>query len=64
MASRLMALLVTLFAQLTRALGYLTEQLIKIVMHLYDAYVIIPLQVKSLLQPREGTQKNLKGSHV
>jgi hypothetical protein len=47
--SRLMALLVTLFAQLSRLLGYLVEYSIQILIHLYDAWIIVPLQIKNLL---------------
>lgn len=57
MVSRLTALLVSLFAHLAKALGYLVEQAIMIVIHLYDAYIIIPLQIKNLFQSRIGVQK-------
>jgi len=46
--ARIMTLLVMLFGQLFRALAFLIENLIKIIMHLYDAYVIVPLQLFNL----------------
>lgn len=52
---RLLALLVLMMAKSANTAAYLAEQAIKIVMHLYDAYIIIPLQLKKMLPSGEGS---------
>lgn len=48
-ASRLLALVVLLVAQLASATAYLVDYALQIAIHLYDAYIVIPLQLKSLI---------------
>lgn len=47
--NRLLALLVLVFAQVSRALAYLVEYFVQIILHLYDAWIVIPLQIKQVL---------------
>lgn len=55
---RVLTLLVQLFSQLTRALAYLVEHAVKIVIHLYDAWIVIPLQIKQLVTNTASLAKN------
>ncbi|TQV78866.1 hypothetical protein FKG94_12670 [Exilibacterium tricleocarpae] len=48
-ASKLMALVVTLFGHICRMLSFVLGYIIKIFMHLYDAYIIVPLQLSNLV---------------
>lgn len=47
---KLLIMLVTFFGYLCRILGHLIEYLIKIVIHLYDAYIIIPVQISNMVR--------------
>ena len=58
--SKLLALIVMLVAQLARAVAYLVEYAIQIVLHLYDAYIVIPLQIKNMVT-HGGNAKTNKG---
>ena len=46
---KLFILFVTFFGYICRALGYIIENLLKIVVHLYDAYIIVPYQLGRLV---------------
>ena len=48
-ASKLLTLLVTLFGHLCRMVSYVIGYALKFVMHIYDAYIIIPLQLFNLI---------------
>lgn len=47
---KLLIMLVTFFGYLCKILGHLIEYLIKIVIHLYDAYIIIPVQINNMIR--------------
>ena len=46
---KLMALLVVLFGHLCRMISYIVGYLINIIKHLYDVYIIVPLQLFNLV---------------
>jgi len=46
--SKFLTLLVRLFGLLAGILSYIVEYFIRIVIHLYDAFIIIPLQIAAL----------------
>ena len=47
--SKFLTLLVRLFGHLAGILSYIVEYFIRIVIHLYDAFIIIPLQIAALV---------------
>jgi hypothetical protein len=49
--------LVALFGLLCRMVAYLIEYLIKIIVHLYDAYIIIPTQIGNMIGGKTGKAK-------
>lgn len=53
-ASRLLALIIMLVSQLARAIAYLVEYVAQIIVHLYDAYIVIPLQIKNYIAQHMG----------
>jgi hypothetical protein len=46
---KLLILVVNLFGYFCNMIGYLIEYLIKILIHLYDAYIIVPAQIGSMI---------------
>ncbi|HEY3487107.1 MAG TPA: hypothetical protein VGL10_03500 [Gammaproteobacteria bacterium] len=46
---KLLILIVNLFGYLCKMIGYLIEYLIKIVIHLYDAYIVVPAQLGNMI---------------
>ena len=46
---KLMILVVVLFGHICRMIGYIVEYALKIVLHLYDAYIIVPYQLGRLV---------------
>lgn len=56
--SKLIGALVTLFGFICKAIAYLIDYLIRIVIHLYDAYIIVPLQIGNMIGGKKaGTGK-------
>lgn len=53
-ASKLMTLFVVFFGQICRMISYSINYLIKIIMHLYDVYIIIPLQIYNLIAGKKS----------
>ena len=53
-ASRMLALIVLLISQLARAVAYLVDYVAQIIIHLYDAWIVIPLQLRNLLSQHLG----------
>lgn len=49
-AAKLAVLIVTFLGHVCRMIGYLLEYLIRIIIHLYDAYIIIPSQIGNLMK--------------
>ncbi len=58
---KLLILLVNTFASLCRMLAFLIEYIIKIIIHLYDAYIIIPTKIGSLASNRGKLQNSGAG---
>jgi hypothetical protein len=46
---KLLILFVNLFGYICNMIGYLIEYLIKILIHLYDAYIIVPAQIGNMI---------------
>ena len=54
---RFYTILITLLCYLTTALAYLIEGLFKIVMHLFDIYIIVPVQIANLVTGKSGGKR-------
>lgn len=52
--SRFMMLLVRLFGHAASILSYIVEYAIDIVIHLYDAYIIIPVQIAATIKKKQS----------
>ena len=52
--SKFMTLLVRLFGHIAGIFSYIFEYIFKILIHLYDAYIIIPLQIAALVTRKQG----------
>lgn len=52
--SKFLTLLVQLFGHIASILSYVVEFIIKIFIHLYDAYIIIPLQIAAMAGKKQG----------
>ena len=46
--SKFLTLLVRMFGHIAAMLSYIVENMIQVIIHLYDAYIIIPLQIATL----------------
>ena len=55
--ARFYTILITLLCYLTTALAYLIEGLFKIVMHLFDIYIIVPVQIANLVTGKAGGKR-------
>jgi hypothetical protein len=55
--ARFYTILITLLCYLTTALAYLIEGLFKIVMHLFDIYIIVPVQIANLFTGKAGGKR-------
>ena len=53
--SKFLTLLVRLFGHLASILGYVFEYIFKVILHLYDAYIIIPLQIAAMFSNGKKT---------
>jgi hypothetical protein len=51
--SKFLTVLVRFFGHIASILGYIVEYIIKIVVHLYDAYIIIPMQIAQMFRQKE-----------
>ena len=47
--SKLLTLLVSFFGHISSILSYIVDSFIQIIIHLYDAYIIIPLQLANMI---------------
>lgn len=52
--AKLAVLIVILLGHICRMISYLLEYMIQIIMHLYDAYIIIPLQIGNMFKKGKG----------
>ena len=55
--ARVYTILITLLCHLSTVIAYLIEGLFKIFMHLFDIYIIIPVQIASLFNGKLGGGK-------
>jgi hypothetical protein len=54
--ARIYTILITLLCYLATAIAYLIEGLFKILMHLFDIYIIIPVQIANLFTGKMGNK--------
>jgi hypothetical protein len=52
--SKFLTLLVRLFGHIAGIFSYIFEYIFKILIHLYDAYIIIPLQIAAMVTKKQG----------
>jgi len=52
--SKFLTLLVQLFGHIAGIFSYIFEYIFKILIHLYDAYIIIPLQIAAMVTKKQG----------
>jgi len=60
--ARFYTILITLLCYLATALAYLIEGLFKILMHVFDIYIIIPVQIASLFTGKAGGGKRVSAT--
>ena len=60
--ARLYTILITLLCHLATAVAYLVEGLFKIFVHLFDIYIIIPVQIANLFSGKMGGGKSVNAT--